>query len=180
VSRGGVLLLVALLAVPARASAAANEYEIKATFLLRFAQFVEWPADAARSAEPSFTLCVLGEDPFGKTLEAAVAGEVVDRLPIRVQRLASAAHLERCRVVFFSRSTAEHSAEWLSRVARAPVLTVGDSAGFAASGGDINFVLENDRVRFEINPSAARLQGLTVSSRLLGLARIVTTGQKAP
>jgi hypothetical protein len=60
------------------------------------------------------------------------------------------------------------SVKWL------PILTIGDAPGFAKRGGIINFTLEENRVRFEVNVEAAKNAVLTISSRLLALAKITT------
>jgi hypothetical protein len=67
----------------------------------------------------------------------------------------------------------------VSRLGGAPVLVVSDEAHFASRGGMIGFFRDADRVRFEVNPAAAEAAGLRISSRLLGLAKVVSTGSPA-
>jgi hypothetical protein len=167
----------AILAAAPRAVAATpppQEYEVKAAFLYHFAHLVDWPAPAD-PAEP-FVIAVVGEDPFGTTLDEVLAGKAVRTQPVRIQRLAGSAQLEGTRpnILFVGRGDDEHVRRVLAAVAGQPVLTVGESARFAERGGMIGFrVTDEGRVAFDINLQRAQLAGLRLRSQLLKLARIV-------
>jgi hypothetical protein len=173
-----LLLLAALFAVPGSARAqVAEEYELKAAFLYNFAKFVDWPPAAFPDPNGSFRICVLGKDPFGASLQAAVGGE-----EIAGHKLAVADILSRpagCQILFISRSERDQTAQILAAVRDSPVLTVGDAPGFLEQGGIINFLLEGTKVRFEINNEAAVRARLTISSKLLQLARRVVPNSGA-
>lgn len=146
-----------------------TEYDVKAAFIYRIAQFVEWPA---AEANPPLRLCVLGHNPFGNRLEG-IQGRQVQGRTLETAMLSLGADLDTCSIVFIP---AQAEAQVDHIIALSPgsgMLTVGDSAGFAERGVMVNFFLDNDRVRFEINPAVARQAGLVLSSRLLALARIV-------
>jgi hypothetical protein len=165
-------LAVALLACTqsAVAAEAAREYELKAAFLYNLARFVEWPARGV-TTPGVLTLCVLGDSPFGGDLDPIV-GKAVGRATLRVRATAidSAAG---CQILFVSSSETPRLEQDLARLRGRPILTVGDTAGFAERGAVVNFYFDQARVRFEINIDAAQRSGLTVSSQLLRLARIV-------
>lgn len=165
-------LIVLLLALPAPAAAQAPEYHLKAAFLFNFVKFVEWPPQAFPGARAPLTLCVYGEDPFGRTLDEVVRGEKVGERSLAVRRPDSLEALDGCHVLFVSRSEAERLGGVLAQVGNRPVLTVSDTEGFLQAGGVINFVLEGSKVRFLINQKAAERNGLRISSRLLRLAMI--------
>jgi hypothetical protein len=85
-------LIVAVIAVAASFGASAQnskpqEYEVKATYLYNFARFVEWPAVAVEAKGNSFDVCVLGQDPFGPTLDAVVAGETIAGKAVAARRV---------------------------------------------------------------------------------------------
>lgn len=147
--------------------AASLEYEVKASYLYNFIQFIDWPEDAFDNGD--FNICVLGTDRFGTALDV-LHGERVGRRVVRVQRFdrAGAAAGARCHVMFVSRT--EDSAQVLQMVVHKAVLTVGEAPGFTAHGGVINLVEAQGRIRFHVNVKAAQRAGLTVSSRLLKLA----------
>ena len=150
------------------------EYELKAAFLYNFVKFVEWPPEAFAGARSPLTICVYGEDPFGTSLDGVVRGESLGERNLLVQRPETLDELRGCHVLFVSRSERQRMPEVLARVEGAPVLTVGDTDGFLRAGGMINFVLEENKVRFLINQAAAERGGLRISSKLLRLAKGTT------
>ena len=151
------------------------EYNLKAAFLFNFTKFVDWPpaGDAASIDEKGpFQLCILGEDPYGKSLDDVVANETVGGRPIVVRRLPRGTDPRSCQILFLGRMEREREAEVLAGLRGAPVLTVGESDRFLADGGLINFFLDARRVRFEINLQNVDRTPLKISSKLLRLARL--------
>jgi hypothetical protein len=167
-------------AVPdaAHTRAASLEYAVKATYLHKFAPFVEWPNAAAEFPGGDFTVCVVGNDPLGTVLDRAVIGQDVAGRPIAIRRFASVTGNPGCAVMFVTGSDTQSIAATLAAVRGAPVLTVTDGASDSAAKGIINFVIQDDRVRFEIDDGAASASGLTISSKLLNLAVHVTGGNR--
>lgn len=160
--------LLALLAgvFPARAQVPSLEYQVKASYVYNFLQFVTWPADIFGSTD-RFNLCVVGAERFGGALDA-FRGERVDGREIAVRRLErpEQARAQRCHLLFIGGGVDTNAVE----VERG-VLTVGEAAGFLERGGMINLVEAHGHIRFEINRTAAEKAGLTISSRLLSLAQ---------
>jgi hypothetical protein len=154
-------------------AAAAREYQLKAVFLLNFAQFVDWPAPAFADAESPLVIGVLGDNPFDFHLEAAVRGEAAHGRPIVVNRYRRVEEVAVCHVLFISRSETSRLEQILAVLKGRPVLTVGEADAFARSGGMIRFVTDNNRIRLSINVAAARTAELTISSKLLRPAEIV-------
>ena len=153
------------------AADARPEYEIKAAFLLNFTKFVEWPPAAFADSNSLFAICILGRDPFGRTLDDIVEGEVVDGRKLTVRRISETPTRQTCQLVFFAESVRE-TRHVLSALGPG-VLTVGDHENFIRDGGMIGFVIDNRRVRFDINESVAETAGLKLSSKLLNVARSV-------
>jgi hypothetical protein len=149
----------------------ASEYQLKAAFLLNFTKFVEWPATAFEEAGSPIAICILGDDPFGATLNQLVEGEVVNGRKVAAVRIRRAPPPKSCQVLFVGGS--EKDVSKILAGLGPGVLTVGEGAGFLRDGGMIAFVMENRRVRFEINQGAATNASLTMSSRLLSVARNV-------
>jgi hypothetical protein len=156
--------------LPAQASKA-TEYQVKAAYLANFSKFVLWPANLVKSA--SFNICVLGQDPFGAALDAAVAGETVNRIPLAVKRISKPQDALDCRVLFISSSEDSQWKDILAALKTSSVLTVSDMREFTQRGGIVQFILDGNRVRFEVNLAATGLPGLTLSSELLKLAATV-------
>lgn len=167
-----VVIALLLMAAPLRAQA--PEYDLKAAFLFNFAKFVEWPATAFSGERSPLAICVYGEDPFGRALDMVVQGERVGERSLLVQRPDSVDDLGECHVLFISRSEKGRLRDVMTEVEGKPVLTVADTDGFLRAGGVINFILEDNKVRFLIDQEAAGHSGLQISSKLMRLA--VNTG----
>lgn len=167
-----VLLLAAPAVLPAEVAA---EYEIKAAFLYNFTKFVEWPPAAFADEKSSILICVLGENPFGRSLSDLATDRVAGRKLTVLGRKENQG-LDGCHVLFISRSERERISEILAEVESSPVLTVADSEGFLDQGGVINFILEGSKVRFEINQQAVERTGIKISSKLMRLATRVKGG----
>ena len=151
----------------------ANEYQVKAAFLYNFAKFIDWPPSAFNDAKQPLEICVYGHDPFGAALEEALLGKAIGDRRVGLGRAMLFQDLAGCHVVFVSSSAHESAADLANRLKGRSVLLVGESEGFAASGGTIQFTIEDNRVHFVINPDAADRAGLKISSKLLALAKIV-------
>ena len=150
-----------------------TEYQVKAAYLSNFGRFVERRSRVATPGDESFNVCVLGQDPFGPALDAALAGETIDRAPLEAKRIAQPQDTGNCRILFISSSESNELRTILTTLDKASILTVSDIPQFAKRGGMIQFVLTGNRVRFEINLDAVQRAGLNLSSELLKLATAV-------
>jgi hypothetical protein len=169
-----VFWLAALLLFPVAARAlpaSSQEYEVKAAFLYKFGNFVEVPV----AVGAPFVVTVLGDDPFGDALDNMVRGKTIEGRPVQVRRTHNVEEAAHSGIVYISASEKGRLPEILNAFRNTRALTVGDVDGFAAAGGMIGFVVEQKRVRFEINPGAAEQAGIRINAKLLNLARIVST-----
>jgi hypothetical protein len=155
----------------------ALEYQVKAAFLVKFAAFVTWPAEARAAEEKPFTIGILGEDPFGKGFDGAVQRERINHRPVRLRRAGELGELADCQVIFISAGESKRLQTLLQELDSKPVLVVGDEADFAKRGGMIGFVKEGGKVRFEVNRSAAERAGLKLSAKLLQIGKIIVPGK---
>lgn len=156
-----------------------REYDVKAAFLYNFITFTEWPAEAFSSPESPYVIGVVGDDPFGRALDEIVNGERIKGRPLVVRRVDQVGDARRCHVLFVSSSEARRMNDIIRRLQGLPVLTVADLPDFAESGGAINFTT-GARIGLVINPAALRASRLTMSSKLLRLARLVHEGGTVP
>ena len=170
-----VLILVLFLLSPCNlpANSTAEEYTLKAAFLYNFAKFVEWPPDAFPTEKSPITFCVFGHDPFGKALDDAVQGKTINNREFLVRRVNELPALKACHLVFVSDTENKRLSEILKSLQGSSALVVGESEGFAANGGAIQFFLEDKKLRFSFNVDAVQRTRLKVSSKLLALAKIV-------
>jgi hypothetical protein len=153
-------------------SAQQREYEIKAAYLYNFINYIDWPADALPAEGGTLTIGIIGENPFGSALDP-LKGKQIKGRTLAVKHVESAKDLEQCQIVFICTSEKSRLAEILGQLKDTRVLTVSEIEGFAEQGGIINFISERNKVRFEINTDAAKRTGLTISSDLLKLAKLV-------
>jgi YfiR/HmsC-like len=166
VARAAVVAsMTVLLTATAHAQNVSLEYQVKAAYLFNFTKFVEWPEAAVPQGVP-LTICVASANPFGHALEDTIRGELIGARPLSTRVVSDVAG---CHVLFVPDGVAAAS---LLRAARThPVLTVGESDDFLRDGGIVNFVMQDGKVRFEINQDAATRAQLRISSRLLRLGR---------
>lgn len=172
-----LILALFLILLPATPSAAGtkltHEYDLKAAFMFHFAQFVEWPPEALPDRNTPLTIGILGEDPFGKTLDEIVANEAVRGHKLLVRRFQNVNQIDSCHILFISPSEARRLDAILSQLNRRSVLTVGETKDFAQRSGIIGFVITQKRLRLAVNLAAARAARLTISSKLLRQSEIV-------
>jgi hypothetical protein len=148
----------------------ASEYQVKAAFLLNFMKFVGWPPSAFENPNSPFSICILGDDPFGSDIDQLVAGESISGRRVTIERLQRGPVPKSCQVLFISKS--ERDPGILSGLGPG-VLTVSDRDRFLTEGGMIAFVIEDRHVRFDINQRAASRALLTMNARMLNVARSV-------
>ena len=149
-----------------------TDYQVKAAYLYNFGRFIEWPRVVTAKSGP-FTVCVLGQDPFGSTLDATMAGETIAGRNVVTKRISTPEESVNCQILFLSAAEAGRLNKIMEGLDKAAVLTVSDMPQFAQRGGMIQFVLEGNRVRFEVNLTATQHAGLTPSSDLLKVATAV-------
>jgi len=150
-----------------------DEYQVKAAFLYNFAKFVEWPPQVFRDALAPIEVCIAGETQIYAQLDSAVRGKTAGNRAFVVRKVSDAQQAAGCHILFVGSAATKLIPLFLGSVTRCGVLTVGETPEFIASGGVINFRLEDGKVRFEINVDAAAQAQLRISSKLLGLAEIV-------
>jgi len=169
--RLAILIALSLGAGPAWTAALPGEYRIKAAYLLNFARYVEWPAARLPIGSP-LRLCVLGRDPFGGAL-IGLEGRQVNGHEMRLHQIEGVDQAGGCHLVFIADSEARRFGLLLRGLAGKGVLSVSDADGFAEAGGSIGLVVEDGRVRFDINQATLQRDGLKASSQLLRLGRRV-------
>jgi YfiR/HmsC-like len=151
----------------------ASEYTVKAAFLFHFAQFVEWPVEAFADENSALTYCTMGEDPFGGALNESVNGKSIGNRRLQVKHVKELEQIAGCQVLFIAAGEKKRHGEELAMASKRPVLTVGETDGFATEGGIIGFCREQNKIRFEINLDAAGKAQLKISAKLLSLAKTV-------
>jgi YfiR/HmsC-like len=151
-----------------------DEYRLKAVFLHRFAEFVEWPP-AVWSNRGDVEICVLAPSPFDRALSEMIGSESLRGRPVVIREIGARDAVDSCHLLFVS-GPADHWTGVLRRVAGRPVLTVSDADSFLDEGGIIQLRTVSNRVRFDVSVPAAERARLRLSSQLLRLALTVRGG----
>ncbi len=160
------------------AQQAPTEYQVKAAYLFNFLKFVDWPNDPPQNSQKRWVIGVLGDNPIGEDLSQLVAGKTVQGRELQVKIFQSAEDARGCHILFISPSEKKRLPSILANLQGSSVLTVADMDDFVKFGGMIQFVMENSRVRLAIDVGAAVRERLKISSKLLALARTVTSAER--
>ncbi len=149
-----------------------SEYEVKAAYLYYFAKFVDWPDNKFSTSNSSVIIGIAGDDPLGRILETTVSGKTVQNHNLVISHPKTLDDLQSCHILFISSPEASRIASSLESLESNHVLTVCERESKAGSKCIINFVMEEDRVQFEIDVKKAEKAGLKISSKLMRVARV--------
>lgn len=173
------LLLLALgLPLGARQGSGPGEYEVKAAFLYNFALYVEWPATAFDANRNNFSIGSVGRDVFNGALERTLAGRMAQGRGMEAVRFATADDVRPCHILYVPVGEKDRLEKIAAALKGTGTLIVTEFDGGARLGAAINFYIEANRVRIEVNAEAAAREGLKVGAKVLRLARIVKDGEK--
>jgi hypothetical protein len=169
------LLLAATLLFATRGDAQEPlvEAEVKAAFVYNFLKFVEWPVDSGRGPQDAFVVAIIGGGATAEATERYLATKQVGERPLLVRRVKWDHSLAGLDAVFVAERDAKKRQRVFDSAAAATVLTIGEGEEFASTGGVIALLVENRKVRFDIDTGAAQSANLRVSSKLLALTRVV-------
>lgn len=162
------MMLTFAVITTANAQSQADEYAIKAAFLYKFGLFVQWPTTAFSSLGSAVNLCIVGDDPFGNSLDTVVAGQQINGRDVVIRRMKTVEPNSPCHILYAGGSEEQSKAEIIDTVRGSNVLTVTD--GPTSRPGIIHFVVANNRIHFDIDEEAAAQNELVVSSQLMNLA----------
>ena len=169
------LLVLATLMIGARVEAQApmGESQVKAMFVYNFLKFVEWPVDASAGAKDPFVVVIIGDGATADATELFLQSKTIGERPVAVQRIQWDQSLRGARAAFVVERDPKKLHRILDAAAAGGVLTIGEGEEFATSGGVIGLLVQDRKVRFDVDTTAAQSAGLRVSSKLLALTRAV-------
>ncbi len=150
-----------------------NGDAIKAGYIFNFTRFVDWPADAFADTKAPIVIGILGEDPVGDLLSAAAAGKTVNGRMVVVKQFKQGQDLRACNILFISASEHRFAPRVREQLKGSSVLTVGDADGALSTSDIISFVMEDNKVRLQINLEGASEARLSISSKIIAVARVV-------
>lgn len=165
---------IIIIVSPFISSAQSSEYMVKAAFLEKFTRFIEWPesSNMDNKTQP-FVISIIGKNPFGSILTNLYSTQKINGRKVTIRNIHSIDKIEGTHILFIAKSEQKNLAKILDFAKNKPILTTGETKGYATNGVLINFYISNKKVRFEINETAVRNSGLYMNFRLLSLAKIV-------
>lgn len=156
-----------------------TEYGSKAKIFLMVLPYIQWPSQTTWPEGP-FKIAVLGDSPFGTRLDEGIRTLTVHQRPIQIRYVSKVRDAEGCQALFICSSELPRIHTILAWVAGREILTVSDDATLAKRGVMLNLLLEDGFVRLAVNPEATHRPGLVLGSRLMSLARTVSTERAIP
>ena len=165
----GLLSILFIAWSSAALAAESLEYAVKAAYLTKFGIYVEWPGTAFGAPDSPINLCIVGDDPFGTALDQAAANQRVGSRAVMIRRMKVVTRESGCHMLYIGNSDPASMQQTIEALRGSAVLTVTDTRG-AETGSIINFVVKDNRVRFDVDEEAAVQNGLALSSKLLSLA----------
>ncbi|MDH5762621.1 MAG: YfiR family protein [Nitrospinota bacterium] len=173
-----ILMLLGLYILPQHSAFAENglEHSIKASLILKFSSFITWPAEGDPAPDSRhLVFCISGKDNFGDIFDLAKEENIIN-VNLTVKRLGNSNDFKSCNILYLSSLEKPRIQFILNQVKDLSILVIGESPGLADLGVGINFLIANNKIRFEINRHAIHRSGLGISSQLLALADRVLEG----
>ena len=172
-----LISIIMLLGLPFRVNAQEDVMVVKAVYLERFTRFVDWPESVDDGdTTKHFVIGVIGNKDFVPLLEEVYANQKVKNRTVSVRYFNAPQDIVGCHLLFVTTTNNNKLSQILSVTEEQPILTVGDTRGYAEAGVLINLSLVDNKIRFAINDAAVRKSGLRLSSLLLQWAQIVGYG----
>ena len=149
------------------------EQRVKAAYLVNFTRFISWPPAATQGGEEAIDICVVGDRDIAIALSALIKSKPSNDVGIRSRLILLPEESEGCEVLYIADDSGELQRYWLQKLPQDNILTIADNGDFIDTGGMISFVIVSGKLRFDINQANILRSGMSVSSRLLSLARTV-------
>lgn len=153
-----------------------QERQVKAAYLYKFAGFVEWPEGSFERPDSPLLIGVAGDTALAEQLETSVAGHSVNGRAVQVRKVRRGEALAGLHVLYLGGLDKALAQEMLAASRGLALLTVSDSDEVYAMGSMINFVMSDDRVRFDVTLKPVALAHIRISARMLLAAYRVQTG----
>ncbi|HHB76694.1 MAG TPA: YfiR family protein [Desulfobulbus sp.] len=169
-----LFLLLQVVVIPVRAEApSAKAPAIEAAFLVKFTSYVKWPSGTFSRPDAPVVIGIFGRDPFGSVINTIARSYTTNNRHVEIRRCTELVQIPYCNIVFIAPSAMGRLEKVTATVSGQPILLVGDSPGFLARGGMVNFVMVHKRIRFDISRKNCKKAGLEISSKLLKVAHAI-------
>lgn len=177
-----VLCLFGSLSINTSRASELDQVTLKILYTYKFGKFTQWPDSKLNTATDRFQYCIIGQNPFPQKKLNMIIGKPVQGIPLAVEVFDSGLVLKEvlsgCHVVFISVSEKHRLATILASLRQTAILTISDIPEFSSYGGMITLIESQGKLRFQINPKALQQANISMSSKIMELAEIVTEGRR--
>ncbi|HTE29342.1 MAG TPA: YfiR family protein [Chryseolinea sp.] len=147
-----------------------QNYKMHSVFIYSFTRYIQWP-EAYNQGD--FEILVLGDSPILEELKAMAQAKKVGDRTIKVSKISAAADIRKCNMLFLAGGKSAQIAEVMEKVNSLSTLVVSEEPGLCAKGSDINFIVKDGKLAFELNQASVTKRGLKVSNELSRLAILI-------
>lgn len=170
--RTGLIIFLSLLSI--QGFSQASIYVLKAVYLEKFSRFITWPQESLTdNPDEPFIIAVLGETPLTENLNQIYAMQEIKNKRVIIKNIHNFNEIQGSHILFIAESEKKSINQIIAITKQQPILTIGETKGFAEKGVLINFFEKDNKLRFEINETAVLKSPLQMSFYLLNSARIV-------
>jgi len=161
-----LLVFVAMSLSPA----VAQNYKMHSVFIYSFTRYVQWP-DAYNQGD--FEIMVLGDSPILDELKAMAQAKKVGDRTIKITKIKEPSEIRKCNILFVPTARSAEIAAVMEKINTQSILVVTEEPGLGLKGSDINFIIKDGKLAFELNQTSVNKQGLKVSNELTRLAILI-------
>lgn len=151
------------------AQTAVREASLKAAFIYNFTRYIEWENV---NNDKEFVIGIVGAFAQNGAMREIANNYLVKNKKIVLRHFNKPEDIGDCHILFIPRNCPYPLQSILNKVGK-DVLTISEEPGMARQGTAINFIVVDDKLKFEINLKALYSAGLRAGSQLLKLAVIV-------
>jgi len=139
-------------------------------FIFSFTRYIQWP-DTYSGGD--FEILVMGDSPIVDELKSMAQAKKVGDRTIKVTRINTPSEIRKCNILFIPASKSAQISEVLGKVTSQSILVITEEPGLAEKGSNVNFIIKDGKLAFELNQSATSKQGLKISNELSRLAILI-------
>lgn len=160
-------VFVVLLTIAICGQGYSQNHSLQSVFIYSFTRYVIWP-DTHNQGD--FEILVLGEAPIVEELKKMAAAKKVGERTIRITQINTPDEIKKCNILFVPASQSPLFTDVVLKVNTQPILIITEEPGMGTKGSDINFIIKDGKLRFELNQAAVAKQNLKIANELSRLA----------
>lgn len=144
----------------------------KAMFTLNFIRYIGWPEEAKQG---DFVIGVVRDAAIADNLKSQSAGKKFGYQNIVVKEFKKIDEITDCQILYFAKSYSfsKSAAEVKQKLGGKNSLIITETEGAINDGSVINFVIRDDKLKFELSQKNANAYGIKLSNSLTTLSNAI-------